>query len=98
LEPSPPQQVEELSPPPHDPVEEGQAQGSWGEEGCSQDGDGAPPGHDGVVACLLTGCLVRDPLTATNGNVRREKNLHTTLKQKAQSLSDYAQQDLSVTT
>jgi hypothetical protein len=28
----------------------------------------------------------------------REKNMHTTLKQKAQSLSDYAQQDLSVVT
>jgi hypothetical protein len=28
----------------------------------------------------------------------REKNLHTTLKQKAQSLSDYAQQNLSIAT
>jgi hypothetical protein len=38
------------------------------------------------------------PLTTTNGNAGREKNLHTTLKQKAQSLSDYAQQDLSIAT
>jgi hypothetical protein len=40
------------------------------------------------------------PLTATNGNVgrEREKKLHTTLKQKVQSLSDYAQQDLSIAT
>jgi hypothetical protein len=38
------------------------------------------------------------PLTAANGNARREKNLHTTLKQKMQSLSDYAQQDVSVAT
>jgi hypothetical protein len=35
-------------------------------------------------------------LAIANGNAGREKNLHTTLKQKAQSLSDYAQQDLSV--
>jgi hypothetical protein len=35
-----------------------------------------------------------------NGNAgrEREKNLHTTLKQKAQSLSDYAQQDFFVMT
>jgi hypothetical protein len=38
------------------------------------------------------------PLTAANGNAGSEKNLRTTLKQKAQSLSDYAQQDLSVVT
>jgi hypothetical protein len=38
------------------------------------------------------------PLTATNGNAGREKNLHKTLKQKGQSLSDYTQQDLSVAT
>jgi hypothetical protein len=37
-------------------------------------------------------------LTAAKGNAGREKNLHTTLKQKSQSLSDYAQQDLSVVT
>jgi hypothetical protein len=37
------------------------------------------------------------PLTAANGFARRERererNLHTTQIQKAQSLSDYAQQD-----
>jgi hypothetical protein len=38
------------------------------------------------------------PLTAANGNASREKNLHTTLKQKTQSLSDYAPQDVSVVT
>jgi hypothetical protein len=37
-------------------------------------------------------------LTAANGNTGREENLHTTLKQKAQNLSDYAHQDLSVVT
>jgi hypothetical protein len=42
------------------------------------------------------------PLTATNDNTgrerEREKILHTTLKQKAQSLSDYAQKDLFIMT
>jgi hypothetical protein len=38
------------------------------------------------------------PLVAANGNSGREKNLHTTQKQKAKNLSDYAQQDLSIVT
>jgi hypothetical protein len=40
------------------------------------------------------------PLMAANGIIgrERERNLHTTRIQKAQSLSDYAQQELSIVT
>jgi hypothetical protein len=40
--------------------EEGSIQGLWGEEGCPQDGDGAPPGCDGGAEHPFTGRPARD--------------------------------------
>jgi hypothetical protein len=58
-----PQQQEstvELHPPPPTIQEEGSIQGLWGEEGCPQDGDGAPLGCDIGGDHPFTGRPARD--------------------------------------
>jgi hypothetical protein len=59
-----PGQAVELCSPPPTLLREGQVQGRWGEERCSQDGDGAPPGCDVGVECPLVGCSATDRVSS----------------------------------